>query len=232
VAAADTLTFEAGQTTTIAAGGTVTLNGASGQLLTLASSTGSSAWNFTVNATATKAISYVTVSWSDASGSDASQKPIDPSNSTDGGNNTDWFLGPVLGAVKESTVISDPINGGTNPKRIPGAVIEYIITVSNSGDASPDVDTTIINDVVDAVVVFFDVTTGVSFSDGATSSALALDTVTYADEAAPGPYTYDYTPTGPYDGAVTSIKVTTTGTFANGGAPVPSFILKYRVKLK
>lgn len=39
--------------------------------------------------------------------------------------------------VKSSSVISDPVNGGSNPKRIPGAVIEYTITVSNASGAVP-----------------------------------------------------------------------------------------------
>ncbi len=43
--------------------------------------------------------------------------------------------------VKSSIVISDPINGTTNPKRIPGAVIRYCYTVTNSGGA----DATIAN---------------------------------------------------------------------------------------
>ena len=39
--------------------------------------------------------------------------------------------------AKRSTLVSDPFNGTTNPKYIPGAVIEYCITVSNAaGSAS------------------------------------------------------------------------------------------------
>ncbi len=37
-----------------------------------------------------------------------------------------------LAVVKFSTVISDPVNGTTNPKAIPGAVIEYCIAVTNA----------------------------------------------------------------------------------------------------
>ncbi len=102
VSSADTLTFEAGQTTTIS--GTVTLNGANGQLLTLASSSGSSAWNFVVNLDATKAIDYVSVSWSDASGSDDSQKTISPTNSVDSDNNIDWFAYPKAYYQLDETV--------------------------------------------------------------------------------------------------------------------------------
>ena len=38
--------------------------------------------------------------------------------------------------AKTSLVISDPINGGANPKAIPGAMVEYTVTISNAGGAS------------------------------------------------------------------------------------------------
>ncbi len=42
----------------------------------------------------------------------------------------------TLTVTKTSTVISDPFNGVTNPKRIPGAVVRYSIVVTNSGAAN------------------------------------------------------------------------------------------------
>ncbi len=39
----------------------------------------------------------------------------------------------TLAVTKTSTVVSDPFNGTSNPKRIPGAVIEYCVTVENTG---------------------------------------------------------------------------------------------------
>lgn len=42
------------------------------------------------------------------------------------------ILAASITATKTSTVISDPFNGTTNPKLIPGAVVEYCIVVSNS----------------------------------------------------------------------------------------------------
>ena len=83
---ARTVTFESGKTQTISSGGSLTLTGASGQLLTLAPSAGS-AWNLTFNG-ATQSVSYVSVSYSDASGGTA----INATNGTnvDGGNNTNW----------------------------------------------------------------------------------------------------------------------------------------------
>ncbi len=42
----------------------------------------------------------------------------------------------TLTVTKTSAVISDPFNGTTNPKRIPGAVVRYSIVVSNTGAAN------------------------------------------------------------------------------------------------
>jgi hypothetical protein len=40
-----------------------------------------------------------------------------------------------LSITKSSTVISDPVNGGVNPKAIPLAIVEYTITISNDPGA-------------------------------------------------------------------------------------------------
>jgi len=42
---------------------------------------------------------------------------------------------PVLSATKTSCVISDPVNGTNNPKRIPGAIIRYMFDINNTGSA-------------------------------------------------------------------------------------------------
>ena len=46
------------------------------------------------------------------------------------------ILAAALTAVKTSRVISDPFNGTTNPKMIPGAVVEYCIAVANSSGSA------------------------------------------------------------------------------------------------
>lgn len=52
-------------------------------------------WGFIMNAGATKGtIQFLDVTDSDASGSNASHKPIDPLDSIDGGGTTDWFVEP------------------------------------------------------------------------------------------------------------------------------------------
>lgn len=89
VASADTLTFEAGSTQTIS--NSLTLYGSPGKLLSLRSSSSPSQWDLVINSAATKNIDYVDVKDSDASGSDASHKAINPANSVNSGNNIDWF---------------------------------------------------------------------------------------------------------------------------------------------
>src|SRR6185369_17015351 len=48
-----------------------------------------------------------------------------------------------LTVVKTSTVINDPVNSTTNPKMIPGATVEYCITVANAGGAATATNVTI-----------------------------------------------------------------------------------------
>ncbi|VAW89418.1 hypothetical protein MNBD_GAMMA17-1303, partial [hydrothermal vent metagenome] len=42
----------------------------------------------------------------------------------------------ALTISKASSVVSDPVNGTTDPKRIPGAIIQYEITISNGAGAA------------------------------------------------------------------------------------------------
>ncbi|HEX2763089.1 MAG TPA: hypothetical protein VHM92_04475 [Allosphingosinicella sp.] len=46
------------------------------------------------------------------------------------------ILAASLTATKTSRVISDPFNGTTNPKMIPGAVVEYCIAVANAAGSA------------------------------------------------------------------------------------------------
>lgn len=52
----------------------------------------------------------------------------------------------TLTVTKISTVISDPINGTSSPIAIPGAFIDYTITVSNAANSSPATDFKITDD--------------------------------------------------------------------------------------
>ncbi|MFZ1741921.1 MAG: hypothetical protein WAT93_03655 [Pontixanthobacter sp.] len=42
----------------------------------------------------------------------------------------------ALSVLKQSKIVSDPVNGTTNPKAIPGAVVEYCIVVANGNLAT------------------------------------------------------------------------------------------------
>lgn len=73
--------------------------------------------------------------------------PAAGDGSNTGGNRTNpkkyEFVLPNLGLVKTVKVISDPItgvwvDGGNQPKAIPGAVIEYTLTVVNTGAGSAE----------------------------------------------------------------------------------------------
>ena len=50
----------------------------------------------------------------------------------DWADNDYTVLAAALTATKTDTVVSDPIDGTTNPKRIPGAVVQYCIAVTNA----------------------------------------------------------------------------------------------------
>jgi uncharacterized repeat protein (TIGR01451 family) len=61
--------------------------------------------------------------------------------------------GALISVVKSSRVVSDPVNGITNPKAIPGAVIEYCIAVSNATGGA-DATNILVEDDLPADVTF------------------------------------------------------------------------------
>jgi len=56
----------------------------------------------------------------------------------------------LLEITKVATVLTDPFNLAVNPKAIPGATVEYVITVDNTG--AVDADNVVITDAVDTDV--------------------------------------------------------------------------------
>jgi len=92
-----------------------------------------------------------------------------------------------LEVTKTSAVVYDPINLTSNPKRIPGAVIRYDITVENTGPAIAE--GVVISDVIDTTNVQYETTiapaaactstgTGVAFTcseSGGTVTSSAFD---------------------------------------------------------
>ena len=104
-------------------------------------------------------------------------------------------LAAALSVIKSSTIISDPLNGTTNPKFIPGATVQYCIAVSNaSGSAtatnigvSDSIPATLTYDSAYGIKVNGTVNgSGVCQTDGAAGGSQASGTVsgTLADIAA------------------------------------------------
>jgi hypothetical protein len=60
--------------------------------------------------------------------------------------------GPVLALQKTVTVLCDPVNGVTNPKNIPGALVQYSIIATNTGSKSASL--TQVSDTVSSSMVF------------------------------------------------------------------------------
>ncbi len=142
----------------------------------------------------------------------------------------------ILVIQKTSTVISDPVNGTANPKAIPGAIIEYAITVRNEGNRAVDSNRLEILDLMPAEMAFVPGTT-VTFTNGSTSSGLntfnAAAMVRYASTSGTaGPFTY--TPTGVADVNVRTIRIAPTGSMAAASSATsqPSFTIRFRARLE
>ncbi|AHK17702.1 DUF11 domain-containing protein [Thalassolituus oleivorans] len=78
--------------------------------------------------------------------------------------------------TKTSVVISDPINGTTNPKAIPGAVVEYTIRIVNTGNASAT--NVIVTDTLPTDTTYVADSLLVSYDDLATPAAADAANVT------------------------------------------------------
>jgi uncharacterized repeat protein (TIGR01451 family) len=145
---------------------------------------------------------------------------------------------PSLTILKTSTVISDPINVTTNPKRIPRAVVRYDIVASNSGPGTVDSNTLVLTDPIPANTALFVSTTSgdpVVFINGAPVSGLTFNyaaNVTYSSVGVAGPWTYVPAPDADgFDGAVRAIRVAPGGTMNAVGGGSPSFTIQFRVRL-
>jgi hypothetical protein len=105
VTAAQALNFASGSTTTVS--NSLTLNGTAGNLLSLRSTTDGTPW--TLNATGTRAVGYVDVKDSDATGSITA---INASNSVDSGGNTNWTFNTV---TNYTITVTQTANGTISP---------------------------------------------------------------------------------------------------------------------
>ena len=140
----------------------------------------------------------------------------------------------VITVEKSSTIISDP-SGSTNPRAIPGAIVEYTIVVTNTGDAPVDANSLDMLDILPDEA-WFQTSVPVAFTEGTTASGLnAFVTATMVDfsDNAGGAAPFDHTPTGSFDGTVTAIKIEPEGVMsASNGTDHPSFTITYRMRIE
>ncbi|HYI48471.1 MAG TPA: hypothetical protein VEX35_08410 [Allosphingosinicella sp.] len=92
------------------------------------------------------------------------------------------ILAAALTATKSSRVISDPLNGTTNPKMIPGAVVEYCITVAN-GSGGAAAANVAISDTLPATTAY-EATFGVKVNGTVTGGVCNADGVIVGSHAA------------------------------------------------
>lgn len=92
------------------------------------------------------------------------------------------ILAAGLTATKTSRVISDPFNGTTDPKMIPGAVVEYCIVVANSTGSATATGVNIADEVPDQAT--YDPAFGIKLNGTVTGSSCNADGTsggTYSD---------------------------------------------------
>jgi uncharacterized repeat protein (TIGR01451 family) len=178
-----------------------------------------------------------------------SGQPNSPQNQTDFWNIDDQVFSLVkvnLVIVKSASTLSDPINGGTNPKSIPGSFKLYTVTVTNQGLGASDNNTVRLSDPIPAqtelVVTNWSGSGPVLFTQGVPTSGLTYtftslgsgaDSLEFSND---GGTTWTYTPTANGNGtdpAVTNVRLSPTGAFAaKSGPTAPSFTIQFRVRVR
>ena len=217
-----------------------TANGTTGNTITLTEAyTSGAAGNYTVTLACARASDGTTVT---VSGTGLSRTIVMPADSV----NCTWTNSKTvpLTVVKLATVYSDPVNGTTNPKSIPGAIVEYRIIVTNPATTAADTNSVVVRDSVPAHVDLRVADIGasgsgpVSFINGSPSSALTYtfaslssntDDVEFSSDNGA---TWTYAPTPNADGvdpAVTDIRINPKGGFAANNA---QFTVKLRVRIE
>ncbi|NOQ87784.1 MAG: hypothetical protein GQ550_02580, partial [Gammaproteobacteria bacterium] len=152
---------------------------------------------------------------------------------------------PGITISKNSAVLSDPINA-SNPKAIPGAIVEYAVAVSNSGFGYVDTDTVILTDPLAAGSTFFfgSPVNPITFTDGATSSGLTFTFTSLASTTDDVDFSNDgggtfITPTTDASGFDTTsppinyIRINPKGGFrGSDGVNDPSMQVNFRVRVE
>ena len=128
------------------------------------------------------------------------------------------------------------MNLTTNPKSVPGAIVEYSITVSNSGQGEADVNTFQIDDEIpaNASLVVSGLACGgaVEIDEGSPASGLSCGTVEFSTDGID--YGYSPTASGPnnVDASVRHIRIRPNNAFnATTTSTTPNVTFRFRVEL-
>ncbi len=148
---------------------------------------------------------------------------------------------------KASRVVSDPVNGTNNPKAIPGAVIEYAVTITNTGHDFSDsanfrvTDPLPVNTHLRVTDIAGPMSGPVGFTDGVPSGsgttwafaglADPVDSVAFSTDGSD----YSYAPTADGQGvdtAVTHLLLMPQGAFRANPAQPPTATYTYQVVIE
>lgn len=155
---------------------------------------------------------------------------------------------PAIGILKLAGVISDPVNGGSFAKSLPGAIVAYTIRVTNTGPGTVDNNTMEVTDPLPPEVELYVGDLGgpggggpVFFINGSPDSGLSWTFTSLAsatdhlDFSNNNGATWTYVPVpdaNGFDANVNRIRLKPSGAMkaAGGGNPYVDFIFRVRVK--
>lgn len=155
---------------------------------------------------------------------------------------------PSYSVSKLSQVVSDPANGTTQPKRMPGAVVAYLVTVASTNSNVSDNNSVALAEALPSQTALFvgDLngpgSGPLTFTNGSPTSGLSYtfsglssgaDDLSFSSD---GGLSYTYVPVpdaNGYDMAVTHIRIAPKGLFAGStGSGDPSFTYEFRARNK
>lgn len=144
-----------------------------------------------------------------------------------------WCPMPTVTMAKTTAPYSDPQNGTTNPKLIPGGDLTYTLTVTNSNASPIDASTLVLTDPIPGDLIFYNgdiddagpLTTNYAFTPGTSGLTFAPANLTYSNN---GGTSYAYTPAAGYDPAVNAIRFAPQGTMAANS----SFSIRFRARIE
>jgi uncharacterized repeat protein (TIGR01451 family) len=225
----DTLYVDAGTFGDIASGGALAIlivgdipnglpNGAAALYDLLATAVDAGTLTVTTQTAGAGAMGGVDTVFADAAGTAAGDVARDGRHSAAG---TFTISAATIAVTKGAVVYSDPMNGTTNPKAIPGAVVTYTVTVTNSaGAAASNVTMT---DNLNAEITANHIAFRTQYNDGATACAVGQGSAYSTD----GGTTWTCQ-SGTWNAGTNTLTSTIPGTIAASG----SAIVKYQVTVQ